>query len=291
MDITQNNSKTHKNGSYCCYKHNHTRVSVTDKTVSCKTHKQSSTSCYKHQVIPNAGKWRVAAIKYYGVNTPSKRNRVEIPGLSLLTKVSVKVTVYVLYCGHNPVLIYLESTSGGSDTTGWYKKGSDNNDNENWTQVGLDITPGDLGKIDCKDNETFQKLAKLLTKLGCYGLEECTQDTKSLQEQEQQQRTKESEELRQEVKEAEGEGSEKEKLKKKEEEGAVANALKVDGGPRQDTAVDALKTQLQDAFPWDIENILGAFAGVFTASCITIFVSWKLYKAYKHYSDPWVRPI
>ncbi|AFZ79778.1 hypothetical protein BEWA_026270 [Theileria equi strain WA] len=267
MNLTFHNSKTHNNKSYCCYKHiGDKKVSVTSNKVSCSTH-SGSVPFFKHEVNLSSG-WRVAAIYYYdsGVGTP--RKRITFTGLTLPTGQPVKVTVYALYYGNNqnPVLIYVDYT-GKPAVKGWFQKGNDgsisSNDNEEWTQVGLDITLDKLTKpIDCGDSN-FKELVELLTKLGCDGLRQCTQKPEAL---EQQQKSRA-------VAHADGDSAvgpapeekenEREELQKKEEEDAIDGERLKHAGGADTSAVAALQTQLQEGLglsDWGIENILGAFA-------------------------------
>ncbi|AFZ79702.1 hypothetical protein BEWA_025510 [Theileria equi strain WA] len=283
IDLTNTHAKP--GHSYCCYKHvSEKRVSVTSNKVSCSTH-NGSAPFFKHEFTSGSGV-QLAAIKYYGVNTP--RKRIAVTDLKLPTKQSVKVAVYAFYSSdYVPVFIYVDSTGTKSNVTGWFQKGNGNsNGNEEWTQVkGLNnITPGDLGKIDCKDNGNFKELVTELTKLGCDKLEECTQKPKAAVLQPSDPPPV-SAPLKSHVV-SNSEVAEPAQTQHQEESETADS--------RETTAVDqplALQVQVHDAFPWGIENILGAFVGVFTASCITTFASWKLYKAYQNYSDPWVRQI
>ncbi|AFZ80971.1 hypothetical protein BEWA_003790 [Theileria equi strain WA] len=307
LNLTFQNSKTHKNGSYCCYKHNHTRVSVEQKTVSCSIH-SGSAPFFKHEVN-YAGKWKVAAIKYYNSGPNTHRIRINIDGLGLPTKQSVKVTVYVFYSNssRDPVLIYVDSS--GDKIKGWYQKGTTNG----WIKVsGIseNITPDKLTKpIDCTSEGDFKKLAEELKRLGCEGLQECTQETTEKQEARLEQlRAEKDIELRSEgVRDTEGlrseEGKEEEKEKPSpqiQEAGpSASNKAPGVGEPkaaaiRGDAPVEALKDLAKEGLGlsgWDSYTILGAFTGVLMASVITTFASWKLYKAYQNYSDPWVRQI
>ncbi|AFZ79761.1 WD repeat domain containing protein [Theileria equi strain WA] len=169
LNLSHQNSHTHKNGSYCCYYHTPNsgkRVSVTLRTVRCRQNHQSA-DCYKHTV--NTGEWRVAAIKY----DPTRgitRNRITLDGQ--ISPPHVK-SVYTFYCNKNPVLIYVE---GGDKVKGWYKKptttGNGNTD-EQWTKVrNLDgITPDSAGE-NCTN---WTALKDALREVNCNSYSTCPQ--------------------------------------------------------------------------------------------------------------------
>ncbi|AFZ79669.1 hypothetical protein BEWA_025180 [Theileria equi strain WA] len=295
MDITQNNSKTYAGRTYCCYKHyGQRKVSVSGDKVSCVQHSSSSITYYKHEA--NAGKWKVAAIKYYNSGPNTHRIRIEIPGLNFPTKQSGKVTVYVFYSDNsrNPVLIYVDSSGTRPSVKGWYKQNTGGNTWENAPANLNNITPEDLENkgLDCKDNEGFKQLVKTLRELGCYGLQQCTIDPAHLGQNGVQREEVPAADLSDQVPDTESET----KILLQGTPVAQMAEDAIDGERLKPTApvVQALTQLGQEGFnltDWGPENILGAFAGVFTASVITTFASWKLYKAYQNYSDPWVRQI
>ncbi|AFZ79795.1 hypothetical protein BEWA_026440 [Theileria equi strain WA] len=167
-------SKSTPGRRYCCPAHSPRgdsgRVSVTVEKVSCTSHISSSLTYYKHEV--KAGEWRVAAIKYNdggGRSSGKRRKRVNIPGLKLPTKDSVKITVHVFYCnGSDPKLIYVEY-SGGQDVKGWYRKDT----TDGWIKVsGIseNITPDELSKTANCSHDDFKQL---VTALGCNNYSNC----------------------------------------------------------------------------------------------------------------------
>ncbi|AFZ80389.1 hypothetical protein BEWA_032420 [Theileria equi strain WA] len=152
---------------YCC-SGNHSdgarvsnRVTVTSMRVSCKEHHQT-TSYYKHEVNTSSGTGiKLAAIKY---NSVGKRKRIEIPGLALPTKQSVKL--YVFYCGNTPKLIYVEGESPPINK--WFKPNG--SDERPWTQISLqDIAPDDFK--DCSHGK-YDQLMTELQNAGC-GVSKC----------------------------------------------------------------------------------------------------------------------
>ncbi|AFZ79223.1 hypothetical protein BEWA_020700 [Theileria equi strain WA] len=289
IDITRN--KSSQGNKYCCYNHHgEERVYVEQKTVSCTRHSLSHLTYYEHKV--NTGIWRVAAIKYY-YTVGVKRKRINITGLGLPTKELVKV--YVFYSdSRDPVLIYVHG--GGAGATGWYQ----NKGNHVWEKApdGLkSITPDNLSILDCSDKD-FKALAEELNRLGCTGLQQCTRtlDPEHLGQNGVQREEVPAADLSDQVPDTESETKillQGTPVAQMAEDAIDGERLKI--GLGSDTsAFEPLKDQLQEASgltDWGIENILGAFAGIFTASIITTFASWKLYKFYQNYSDPWVRQI
>ncbi|EKX72550.1 hypothetical protein BEWA_050180 [Theileria equi strain WA] len=305
LNITFHNSKAHRNGSYCCYKHEHEKrnqgkVTVTVEKVSCTSHISSSLTYYKHEA--NAGKWRVAAIYYYD---GGRRRRMNIDSLTLPTKQSGKVTVYALYYGtnQNPVLIYVDST-GQPNVTGWYKKGTNGSrgNDEEWTEVKdlKDKAPDKLTNPTGCNNENFKQLVKTLRELGCLGLEACALEQNRVQREEVP-----AADLSDQVPDTESEtkilleggpmaSGEDDEDGEEETEGEASE----DGGESaEESPVEALALQIQQAFGLDdldtiFAVICGGFIGVGLTSATTYITVWKLYKFCKSLrKDPWVRQI
>ncbi|EKX72709.1 hypothetical protein BEWA_012680 [Theileria equi strain WA] len=296
IDLTRN--KSSQRNKYCCSYHSITdggRVTVESVPIRCEKH-HGSIPLFKYTVNTSGRGVRVAAINYYDSNnTNSPRKRIKPSELTFPIPDVRSISAFYSDNSRNPVLIYVDSSGTRPSVKGWYKQNTGGNTWENAPANLNNITPGDLENkgLDCKDNEGFKKLAEELDKLGCYGLEKCT---KEIVEQQEAQ----AEQLRAE-KGALGElespvelGPEQEAEEKDNQEGFVAPLKAASGETADASAFEPLKDQIKEASgltDWGIENILGAFAGVFTASCITTFVSWKLYKFYIHHSDPWVRQI
>ncbi|AFZ79725.1 hypothetical protein BEWA_025740 [Theileria equi strain WA] len=151
-------SKSTPGRSYCCYKHEHEKrnqgkVTVTVEKVSCTSHISSSLTYYKHEA--NAGKWKVAAIKY----NDSKGDRKRITAKDLQFPIYGPASISVFYCQRKPVLIHVES-NGNPRVKSWYKQ----RDGDTWEET-LNGAPNP-DEID----DGFKQLVEELRSVGCRNL-------------------------------------------------------------------------------------------------------------------------
>ncbi|EKX72167.1 hypothetical protein BEWA_046310 [Theileria equi strain WA] len=173
INLTENHSEKHTSGNntYCCKYHNGPssgkgKVTVTSGSVTAQGKSNNPITYYKHDI--SAGSSKLVKIKYYkNSDTKTPRKRIKLGDLNLPTKDSV--TVYVFYCGGNPVLIYLDY-SGQDGVKGWYQKDK-TNDNKPWKSVLIGVTDPNNIK-DCKDK--FNELVKVLSLFGCSGYKDCS---------------------------------------------------------------------------------------------------------------------
>ncbi|EKX72837.1 hypothetical protein BEWA_013960 [Theileria equi strain WA] len=179
MDLSKGTSMS-GNKPYCCRCHgkdkggsDQQKITVERKNVSC-THKNSVTIC-KHSID---GNYKLATIRYYNngvglqnTNDPKNRRRITAPELKF--PIPGSLSVHALYCGGNPVLIYVKGTGQSK----WYKKpATDDSGNEKWEEVNelKSVTPKEI-QNDCKK---YNKLIEALKEANCGNFGACPPDPK-----------------------------------------------------------------------------------------------------------------
>ncbi|AFZ81172.1 hypothetical protein BEWA_005800 [Theileria equi strain WA] len=314
--ISDNLTNHGGNNTYCCRceyhsdNDGHRKISVTLETVSC-AHK--SADCYKHTI--NSGGFRLAKIKYHITRGDGQWRRIKHSELAF--PIEGQVEIYTFYSSQNPVLIYVD----GGSTTGWYKKPTNGNTNdEQWEKVqdGLkDIAPEEI-QNNC---DNWNKLVGLLKEAGCGGLKECEERAK------QQESTKATTEapkgdLQQSVSSIQATHTTQEEAGSGEDDlGGPAVGNKTDTGntekalivgvttrdstdspsetttasdseqptsrtPSTPAAITGAEIPIAGLLSW---STLGASSGTLAGSAATFFGGWKLYNRSR--GDPWVRQI
>ncbi|AFZ80270.1 hypothetical protein BEWA_031230 [Theileria equi strain WA] len=143
IDLSKGTSEYHGRSSkdpYCCRcdGHNNTKITVTIDKVPAA----SKVEYFKHSITNP--KHKLARIRYYDkgegtyrTNNPNYRRRIKSHALKFPTSDVRSVSAF--YCGQNPALIYVD----GGTATGWYKKPTSSDKDEQWTQVDIlqGITP------------------------------------------------------------------------------------------------------------------------------------------------------
>ncbi|EKX74119.1 hypothetical protein BEWA_041570 [Theileria equi strain WA] len=163
MDLTETISTAE--ALYCCNNHigREKKVTVTKKEVLIGDEK--FTEYYKHEINT---KNKLAKIKYYpkdanNTSDPSQRKRISAKGLTFA--IDGAVSVYVFYCDHKPVLIYVDSANQKK----WYKRKDKNN--HVWEEVSTNLSGTDPDNI--KGCDDVNKIKGVLGNLGCTGLKNC----------------------------------------------------------------------------------------------------------------------
>ncbi|AFZ79959.1 hypothetical protein BEWA_028080 [Theileria equi strain WA] len=164
INLSHKNSETHKNGRYCCDKHNgdnrEGKVTVTPGSVKGDSHIEY----YKHDVNHNL----IVSGIYYK-DTQDKRKRIRITDLKNSVDGSVKFyTFYSNNGSKEPRLIYLDST-GQPNAKGWYQPNTTGDDNQPWTKfqdIPKEITPDNIGKgKNIKEEDSNKYLETLECKI------------------------------------------------------------------------------------------------------------------------------
>ncbi|EKX74159.1 hypothetical protein BEWA_041970 [Theileria equi strain WA] len=153
IDISMNVSEN--NQSYCCGKHDHSKISVEKSVVS--VNRLKSIDYYVHTV--NTGV-HVAKIKYDENCIDSQVRMIKSHALTL--SISVPISVSVFYSCTDPKLIYLDTskTSTEIQVTGWHQREGKNR--HRWTEVsdGPKEAPDSIRESNNEDE--FNKLKDVL---------------------------------------------------------------------------------------------------------------------------------
>ncbi|EKX73057.1 hypothetical protein BEWA_016180 [Theileria equi strain WA] len=143
-------------------------VSVIPAPVSCTNpgHTSSQITAYKHTI---SGSSKLTGIKFYLNGDQGQRRRITSRNLGL--PIEGPVDVYAFYCTEDPILVYVNSTGGSSQTIGWYRKSKRSYD-KNWTKIPTalnGITPTNI--TECRN---WNKLVGVLEGLKCHKFNKCT---------------------------------------------------------------------------------------------------------------------
>ncbi|EKX72350.1 hypothetical protein BEWA_048170 [Theileria equi strain WA] len=168
-EITLNLTKdAYTGGKPCCEHHkDEKKVSVKEVPVNHNhQHVPSNNLTVKKHSISSG--YSVSAIKYNEGGSGQVKS-ITLNGLQF--PISSHVSVYVLYCGNNPALIYVK----GNGQAKWYQKptgsSSSGNGNEQWEKVELDgITPSSFHNLGCQQWNDF---VNVLTDYGYKNLQRC----------------------------------------------------------------------------------------------------------------------